>query len=306
VSRIGIISAYPDEDWDAQRITEAASRRATVELLAPTDFGVAIDGSDARVTVRSADARAFDLFLTPRAVGETGDAELQIELYRLLGARVPVVNDVGALCTAIDKMQSSWRFAEAGLATPKVRVAQRLDEAKRALAELGRAVVKPIYGSLGVGVELLSTKDAPRLAELLERHRALYLQAYVSGARADVRAFVVGERVEAAITRRAPPGEFRSNVQLGAAFAPITLDRVTAEAAVRATRAVGLDYAGVDLLVTDEGPRVLEVNGTPSFRAVNAATGRDMAEAIVEHAIWKSRRGEVDRWEWRRRKRWAT
>ena len=204
--------------------------------------------------------------------------------YQSLAEASCVVNDVRALVTAIDKFKSSWRFAQAGLPSPRVLVVQRLEEACRALVELRRAVVKPLYGSLGIGIELLGKDDGPRLRELLERHRALYLQAYVEP-RADVRAFVVGDRVEAAIVRKARPGEFRANIHQGADFEEARLDDATADLAVRATRAIGLDYAGVDILDTDEGPQLLEVNGTPSFRGVNTATGRDMAHAIVEHAL---------------------
>ena len=284
LTRIGIISAYPDEDWDARRIAEAAERHGHVELLAPTDFG-AVVGDEPSVTVRGEDARLYDVILTPRAIGEEGDAELQIELYRALAEMgVPTVNEVGALMVAIDKFRSSWLFAAARLPTPEVVVAQRLEEACRALARMRCAVVKPLYGSLGIGVERITVEDAAHLRELLERHGALYLQRYVPEAD-DVRAFVVGGRVEAAIRRRARAGEFRANIHQGSSFEEIALDRFTAEVAVRATATIGLDYAGVDLLVTDDGPCVLEVNGTPSFRGVNQATGRDMAEPIVRHAI---------------------
>jgi ribosomal protein S6--L-glutamate ligase len=303
VTTIGIIAAYPDEDWDAQRIAGAAREHGRVELLSPLDFAVEIERGDPRVTVRGQDARRYDLFLTPRAVGDAGDADFQIEVYQLLGAQVPMVNEVAALVTAIDKFKSSWRFAEAGLPAPRVRVAQRLDEACRALVELTQAVVKPLYGSLGIGVERLSTEDGPRLRELLERHRALYLQAFVADARADVRAFVVGDRVEAAIARQARPGEFRANIHQGAGFESFVLDDESARLAVRAARLIGLDYAGVDLLLTDGGPLLLEVNGTPSFRAVNTATGRDMAEAIVEHAMGKQL-GRGERTQARTRRRW--
>jgi ribosomal protein S6--L-glutamate ligase len=288
VTKIGIISAYAD-DWDAQRIAAAAQAHGSVEILQPTDFGAEIDAGSCHVTVKGAPASSYDVILTPRAVGEAGDAEFQIELYQLLADQAPVVNDVAALVTAIDKFKSSWRFAQAGVPSPRVFIAQRLEEACRALVELRQAVVKPIYGSLGIGVERIGIEDGSRLRELIERHRVLYLQAYVE-ARADVRAFVVGDRVEAAIMRRARPGEFRANIHQGAEFSATRLDDRTAELAVRASFAVGLDYSGVDLLVTDDGPMLLEVNGTPSFHGINTATGRDMAVAIVEHALKVARK----------------
>jgi tetrahydromethanopterin:alpha-L-glutamate ligase len=286
VATIGVISAYPEEDWDARRIRDAAARRGEAVVLAPTDFAARIGGGETVITAGGRDAREFDLFLTPRALGDEGDPELQLELYRTLaehGARV--VNEVDALAVAIDKFKSSWRFAQAGLPTPPVVLVQRLEDARRALDELGEVVCKPLYGSLGVGVERLSRRDAPRLKALMARHRALYLQAFVSDAERDVRAFVVGDRVEAAIARRPRPGEFRGNLELGASAEPLDLDGAAAGVAVAATRAVGLDYSGVDLLLLRHGVQLLEVNGTPSFRGIHRIVGRDMAEAIVEHAL---------------------
>jgi hypothetical protein len=106
----------------------------------------------------------------------------------------------------------------------------------------------------------------------------------------DVRAFVVGERVAAAVARRPRPGDFRGNTFQGGRARAITLGPEVASLAVRATSEVGLDYGGVDLLLTDGEALVIEVNGTPSFRALNAATGRDMARAIVDHAVKRVRR----------------
>src|SRR5205807_3280454 len=108
-------------------------------------------------------------------------------------------------------------FARAGLPTPRVRVVQRLDEAVAALAELGDAVVKPVFGSLGLGIERLSPRDAGRLEALLGETGALYLQEFVAGAERDVRAFVVGDQVAAAVARRPAAGEFRGNLSQGAA-----------------------------------------------------------------------------------------
>ena len=286
MTRIGIISAYPDEDWHAQQIARAAARHGEVRLLQPTDFGAELGQSVTRVLVAGEDARGYALFLTPRAIGERGDADLQLELYHALSENGGLlVNDARALTTAIDKFRSSWLFARSGLPTPRVVVAQRLEDACRALVELRHAVVKPLYGSLGVGVERIDVDEAARLSKLLERHRALYLQAYVEHVELDVRAFVVGNRVEAAIGRRPRPGEFRANIHLGATAKEIDLDPSVVELAVRATQVTGLDYSGVDLLLTSDGPQLLEVNGTPAFRGVNLATGRDMAVAIVEHAV---------------------
>ena len=279
--KIGVISAYPDEDWDARRIAEAAAHRGDARVLLPTDFAAEVP----RVTACGVDVCEYDLFLTPRALGDEGDAEAQVELYRAIAETgVPMVNEVGALLDALDKLRSSCLFAHADVATPRTFLLQDLGEAQRAVAAMGRAVMKPLYGSLGRGVELVGPDDRERLAARLARRGALYLQEYVA-APLDVRALVVGDDVIAAVARRPPPGEFRSNLDLGASAHAITLSPAESAFAVRAARAIGLDYAGVDLLIGDAGPLVLEVNGTPSFRGVERATGVDVAEAIVEWAI---------------------
>jgi ribosomal protein S6--L-glutamate ligase len=156
-------------------------------------------------------------------------------------------------------------------------------------------VVKPNYGSLGIGVERIDANERDRLAQLLAQHGALYLQEFVDGA-IDVRALVVGTRVEAAIARRPRPGEFRANVSRGAEARAMRLPDTIAHLAVRAARAIGLDYAGVDLLLRDGGATVLEVNGTPGFAAVERATGRDIAGAIVTHAMHKAAQREGSEW----------
>ncbi len=284
--RLGIISAYPDEDWEARAIADAAARRAGAALLGPTDFAASVGpGAETVITVGGAPAlEQYDAFLTPRAVGERGDAELQIELYKMLAeSGALVINDVRALLIALDKLRSSWELARAQVPTPRVIVAQRLDDAVRAVRELGDAVVKPLYGSLGLGIERAG--NVRHLAELLARHGALYLQEFVAGAQLDVRAFVVGGRVAAAVARVPRPGEFRSNARLGGDAREIELDRDTQRLAVRAGAVLGLDYAGVDLLITDGGAIVIEVNGTPSFRGIQKTSGRSMADAIVDHAL---------------------
>jgi ribosomal protein S6--L-glutamate ligase len=291
VLRIGIISAYPGHDWHAQRIARAAARHDHVDILQPTDFWAEVRSGAPRVQARGRDAREYDLFLTPRALGDEGDADVQLELYRLLAATgAALVNDVDALLRALDKLRTSWELARAGLPTPEARVVQTAEQAAAALAALGCAVAKPVYGSLGAGVERLERGDVGRAQALVRQWGALYLQRYIDDALLDVRAFVVGERVEAAVQRQPRVGDFRGNAHLGAAVAPIALDADTAALAVRATQLVGLGYSGVDLLLTPRGPELIEVNGTPAWQSIYSATGRDMAPAIVAEATRTRRR----------------
>ena len=295
--RIGVISAYPHDDWHARRIAGAAARHGRVDVLAPLDFAAEMGADGARVTVRGRDADEWDLFLTPRAIGDDGDADVQLELYRLLARAGAVVsNDVEALLCAIDKLRTSWELVNAGVPTPDARVAQTAAEARAALVALGDAVAKPVYGSLGIGVERLGRDDGARAEALLAERGALYLQRFVRGARLDVRAFVVGNHVEAAVARQPRAGDFRGNAHQGARAHAVELDAHQQAIAVAATRAVGLDYSGVDLLVGERGATVLEVNGTPSFRSIYEVTGRDMAPAIVAQATKRIHRRRDHEW----------
>jgi ribosomal protein S6--L-glutamate ligase len=107
------------------------------------------------------------------------------------------------------------------------------------------------------------------------------LQRFVETGGVDYRLFVGGGEVKACVRRTAPRGDWRSNAARGAGVAEASSSREWDRVALAAARALGLDFAGVDLAVTAEGPTVLEVNGVPNFRAVFEATGRDMARAMA-------------------------
>ncbi len=129
----------------------------------------------------------------------------------------------------------------------------------------------------------------------------MVLQRFVESGGIDYRLFVVGDEVRACVRRTAPHGDWRSNAALGATVEQAVADREWAQVALRAARALGLDFAGVDLAVTAQGPTVLEVNGVPNFRAVFEATGKDMAQAMAD---WVAARPKVRVSEAKRRSEW--
>jgi ribosomal protein S6--L-glutamate ligase len=114
----------------------------------------------------------------------------------------------------------------------------------------------------------------------------ILLQELVAESRGrDVRALVVGDRVVAAMRRTARAGEFRSNIHRGGVAEAVELEREYAEAAVKAARVMGLEVAGVDMLEARTGPKIMEVNSSPGFEGLEAATRVDIASLIVEHAV---------------------
>jgi ribosomal protein S6--L-glutamate ligase len=202
------------------------------------------------------------------------------------------VNGIDPLLAAQDKLRTSWLLHRAGLPTPRAAVAQTRRGALAALAALRDACAKPIAGSLGEGVARVAyDRDGRRdVVGRVERDGAVYLQAFVANPGRDVRLFVVGGRVEAAIERIAPEGEWVANVAQGGCARPLAPDARLEELAIAAARALGLDWAGVDVVRGPDGPMVIEVNGNPSWAAIHDVTGRDMAEPIAEHVLARALR----------------
>ena len=129
----------------------------------------------------------------------------------------------------------------------------------------------------------------------------MVLQRFVESGGVDYRLFVVGEEVKACVRRTAPLGDWRSNAALGATVEQAVAAPEWEQVALRAAHALGLDFAGVDLAVTAQGPTVLEVNGVPNFRAVFEATGKDMARAMAD---WVAARPTARVCDGKRRSEW--
>jgi tetrahydromethanopterin:alpha-L-glutamate ligase len=291
--RIGVVTAWPEVDWHSERLLAACGRRAEAVAIDPAVLAARVHPERIEVLAGATPAAGFDAFLLARGLGRGGDGDVQFEVYRALEAiGSVVVNRLEPLLAAQDKFRTSWLLAWAGVPTPRAAVAQTPEDAELALATLADAVAKPVTGSLGEGVERVRADAAGRelVRERVARDGAVYLQAFVPHPGRDLRVFVVGGTARAAITRHAAPGEWRTNVAQGARSEPARLDAALAGVAEAAAGALGLDYAGVDLVAGPQGPVVLEVNGNPSWQGILEATGLDMAEAIAEHVLGRALR----------------
>src|SRR2546427_48196 len=153
--------------------------------------------------------------------------------------------------------------------------------------ELEGAILKLTQGTQGVGVMIAHSAAEVEsiLGTLWGLGQEILLQEFVAESRGrDIRALVVGDRVVGAMRREAPRGEFRSNLHRGGFGSAVQLAADYAEAAVRAAQVVGLDVAGVDLLESNDGPKVVELNSSPGFEGLERATGLDIAAEIVAFA----------------------
>ena len=199
---------------------------------------------------------------------------------------VRVVNSPRAIERSVDKFYTTTLLHDAGLLVPETVVCERAEEAMAAVREMGDVVIKPIFGSLGHGMVRVSDPDtALRVVRVLEQIKSVfYVQRAIDHGGCDLRVFVVGGRVIGAIERRAPAGEWRTNVAIGGSATAVNVSPELERIAVSAAAAVGADYAGVDVLPARDGSLfVLEVNGIPGWQGLQQATGVDVAASIVEH-----------------------
>ncbi len=207
-----------------------------------------------------------------------------------------VVNSPAGLSLAESKAQTTFVLREVGLPVPRTLVTQSLEQAVAAVDEFGTAVVKPLYGSYGIGMERLSPEmSGGVLPEFLQTYGAAYIQEYVPNEGRDIRAFVVGDEIPAAMYRIAREGQWKTNVLQGGVCEPCELSPTIRELCLEASRITGLDYTGVDVIEGPDGPVILELNGTPSWYGLSEATGRDVAVDVMAHVLWKLETGRSAR-----------
>lgn len=285
--------------WHVTRLAAAVSCRGHgVSVLRWEALGAGIDGSGRELFLPATLDSADVIAVRGMPGREPQQDRLEEVVFRMdllgrLAARgTPVVNPPGALEAAIDKYLALARLAAAGLPVPRTRVVQDRAGIASACAALGGdCVLKPLFGSRGRGITRINEMDAARTMDG-ELARVSYLQEFIPHPGWDVRVLVVGDRV-LSMRRRAPPGEWRTNISLGGAPEPCDPPPDWIDLARRAAATLGTEVAGVDLLPTPAGrPVVLEVNGVPAWRGLEAATGEDVAGIVADHLI---RRGAEPR-----------
>ncbi|WP_026368385.1 RimK family alpha-L-glutamate ligase [Aminiphilus circumscriptus] len=284
------------EGWHATQLAAALERRGvTVSRFPATRLSGSIGASPGASSL-GASLADQDLVLV-RAIpsGSLEQVIFRLDMLHLLRRRgVRVVNSPEALERSVDKFTTSALLEEAGIPTPRTEVTENLDEALACFRRLGGdVVVKPLFGSEGKGiVRLRDSETAWMTFRALDLGRSVfYLQQFVPHGNEDFRLFVVGEEVAGAMVRRGE--DWRSNLARGGRGERFAPDEHLRSLAIRAARAVGAFYAGVDILPGPDGPLVGEVNGIPGWKGLEAALGVCMAELLVERLLGASLPGDV-------------
>jgi ribosomal protein S6--L-glutamate ligase len=203
---------------------------------------------------------------------------------------VPVLNDAIPIARARDKLRALQLLSRFGIDIPRTAMCRYRDEVPQVVEHIGGlpCIIKLLQGTQGVGVMIASTMEEVRgmLDTFWDLGQEILLQEFVAESKGrDLRALVIGDRVVAAMRRQARTGEFRSNIHRGGTARAVELHREYAEAAVKAARVIGLEVAGVDMLESRTGPKIMEVNASPGFEGLERATRLNIARLYVEHAV---------------------
>ncbi len=197
------------------------------------------------------------------------------------------LNESVAVTRSRDKLRSLQLLARRGIGLPVTGFARAPDDIGDLIEMVDGAplVAKLLEGTQGIGVVLCETRKAAEsvLEAFMGLNVSIMVQEYIKEAGgADIRCFVIGDKVVAAIKRQAKPGEFRSNLHRGGTAELIKITPEERAVAVRSAKIMGLNVAGVDLLRSNHGPLVMEVNSSPGLEGIESATGKDVAGQIID------------------------
>ncbi|MDX1618821.1 MAG: 30S ribosomal protein S6--L-glutamate ligase [Balneolaceae bacterium] len=203
-----------------------------------------------------------------------------------------------ALVRSRDKLRSLQILARAGVGMPKTVFTYYSSEVKKIIDSVDGPpiIIKLLEGTQGVGVVLAPTqKAAESMIQAFHSMKArVIVQEYIEEARGeDIRAFVVNGKVVGAMKRKGKEGEFRSNIHRGGTTELVKLTKQQREAALVATKSMGLSIAGVDMLESERGPLILEVNSSPGLKGIEKATGKDIAGTIIAFVDKKVKEGRM-------------
>lgn len=293
--RIAILSNGPG-NYSTKRLKEVAIARGhTVKVIKYRDCYASIEQNNPTVSYRGQDLSQFDAIIPRIASNMTryGTAIVrQLEMQGIYSTSSSI-----AISRSRDKLRSMQLMAKAGVGIPKTVVSRNTTDIDNLLEQLGGmpVIIKLARGTHGNGVVLAETKKAAKSvlqAFYLTNDDGtnILLQEFVKeSAGTDIRAFVVGSRVVASMKRQSLDDDFRSNLHKGGEGTVIKLTEEERKMAIKAAKAMGLNIAGVDMMRSERGPLILEVNASPGF-GIEKVTKRDVATPIIEYVEMNAKR----------------
>ncbi len=284
--KIGILSRKP-ELYSTSRLVEAAKARDhEVYVVDHLRCYMNITSHHPSIHYMGKKLDSFDAVIPRVGASTTFYGTAVVRQFEMMG--VYCINESVAISRSRDKLRSLQLLARKGIGMPVTGFAHSTKFAKDLIDLVGGSplVVKLVEGTQGIGVVLAETNNAAQ--SVIQAFRGLkadiLVQQFIKeAAGSDIRCFVVGKRVVASMIRHGAEGEFRSNLHRGGKAARVRITPEERSTAVRATRIMGLRVCGVDILRSNHGPVVMEVNSSPGLEGVEKTTGVDVASKIIEY-----------------------
>jgi ribosomal protein S6--L-glutamate ligase len=273
-----------------RRLVEAARALGHAPRVLDTLRCDLVLGDQARIFYRGEELQPRDVHVAIPRIGASITVYGLAVVNQLDLMGVPVLASATPLARSRDKLRALQLLSRFGIDIPRTAMCRYREEVPPAVEMIGGlpCIIKLTRGTQGVGVMIANSMAEVQgmLDTLWTLGQEIILQELVAESRGrDVRALVVGDRVVAAMRRTAKAGEFRSNIHRGGEASALDLPRDFAEAPVKATRVMGLEVAGVDMLEARTGPKIMEINSSPGFEGLERVTGVDIATLYVGHAV---------------------
>ena len=295
--KLAILSRSPN-CYSTARLMEAARNRGhDVKALDTIKFAIDLKRGAPDLYYRQKQIEDFDAVLPRIGASITYYGTAVVRQFQEMD--VFCANTAHGINNSRDKLRSLQLLSRHHIGIPRTTFVRDKKDVLPAIERVGGApvVIKLIEGTQGIGVLLAeSVKQAESIIELLQSQKQnVLIQKFVAESKGrDIRAFVVGDRVVAAMRRVAQGQEFRSNVHRGGIAEAVDLPQEYIETAVRATQIMGLQVAGVDMLEGKTGPQIMEVNSSPGLEGIETCTGLDVAGAVIEYIAAQVDFPEID------------
>jgi ribosomal protein S6--L-glutamate ligase len=295
--KLAILSCAPNA-YSTRRLKEAALQREhEAKVLNTLKFAIDLDRGNPDLYYRQKHLSIYDAVLPRIGASITYYGTAVVRQFQEMD--IFCANTAHGIINSRDKLRSLQILSRHHVGIPRTTFVRDKKDVLPAIERVGGApvIIKLIEGTQGIGVLLAETvKQAESIIELLQSQKQnVLIQKFVAESKGkDIRAFVVGDQVVAAMRRVAQGQEFRSNVHRGGIAEPVELDDKYAETAVRCTQIMGLRVAGVDMLEGKDGPQVMEVNSSPGLEGIESATGLDVAGAVIDYIAAQVDFPEID------------
>lgn len=283
---IKILSRNP-KLYSTSRLVEAAKKRNhDIQVIDPLKCDIVIEKRRPNIYYKNEYIKEVDAVIPRIGASVTFYGTAVVRQFEMMGAFTTVESE--ALVRSRDKLRSLQVLSRAKIGLPKTVFTNYSREVKGIIDQVGGVplVIKVLEGTQGLGVVLAETRNAAE--SVIEAFNGLkarvIVQEFVKEAKgADIRAFIVDGQVVGAVKRQGKEGEFRSNLHRGGSAEIVELSDDEEIAAVKAAKTMGLAVAGVDMLQSERGPLILEVNSSPGLEGIEKATGKDIARYIIRY-----------------------